>query len=210
VGFERSLVDCGGPSERVELPLAIQLFRRRAGWVGRFPCAVRCALQIASKCCPNRREAPDFSSRDSPNGCTCGGTTDHVLTTLKHFHISRGISIYSRCLQPTRSSRSPTPYEHRVVVSGDPNPPNVGTFWARIEQGQFNICDQFVLRLTASARRAFAEAARQAGGLHGLLVLYAAPPASNPNSAPPNHPSRMCAVGYNGSSYCRSSRHIFV
>jgi hypothetical protein len=33
-----------------------------------------------------------------------------------------------------------TAYEHHVVVSGDPNPPNLGAFWARIERRQFNSC----------------------------------------------------------------------
>jgi hypothetical protein len=28
------------------------------------------------------------------------------------------------------------PYERRVAASGDLNPPNLGTFWARIEQRQ--------------------------------------------------------------------------
>jgi hypothetical protein len=51
-----------------------------------------------------------------------------MLTALKHqtelFDITSGMF----------SLIYPAPYEHRVVASGDPNPPSVGAFRARIER----------------------------------------------------------------------------
>ena len=39
---------------------------------------MRCELENTLKSRQHRRQTPDFSFRHRPNGCTCGGTTDHA------------------------------------------------------------------------------------------------------------------------------------